>query len=296
MARTKGAANRVQLIDREVVSTTASQEILHLSRNEKKTPLEQLVSNMRTQQSYLDWIDSRHSLLQDAQKAALKHGPGLKKLRGPKDATYRKYRWYAEQQALLEAINGLEVFYKASLIALATSIQQHISPQKIKGAVDAKVLWVAPQGLPLVALIFEHRLFHDLEAVDEALKMLVNKGRYTPANLKGPLIRQVVAIQCVFQMRHTLSHNQGRVTNSDSAKFAALGFRVQAGEVLDPGKDQLGIVIRDLIKTEASDFTAWLLKETAGVLKALPSVPSSTRTAIESALGKHEDLDGVAWI
>ncbi|WP_190278958.1 hypothetical protein [Dokdonella koreensis] len=190
------------------------------------------------------------------------------------------------------------MFYKSSAIALARSLRRYVAPQKVKGSVDAKVLWLAQGSTSFVSLIFEHQLFHSLDAVDDATSMMIGAKRYTPSNLNGPLAGRVRAIQCVFQMRHTLSHNQGRVTQSDSAKFAALGFTAEHGEVLDPGKDHLGEVVRDLLKLEAQEFTAWLLAKTAAFLSSPGQRHPLTQKAkdrIEKLLGTHPDLDALAW-
>ena len=292
MSRPQGAANIKPFEERVAVATTSAQEVRHLARQTDLSPLDQFEALLRNQRNFLNWIDTRHSELADAKMQIDPSG------RGPKDGVYRKYRWYTEQQSLLEAINGLEVFYKSSSIALAKSVRRYVAPQKVKGSVDAKVLWLAQGSASFVSLIFEHQLFHNLDTIDDATNMLVGAKRYTPSNLNGPLAGRVRAIQCIFQMRHTLSHNQGRVTQSDSAKFASLGYAAEHGEVLDPGKDHLGDVVRDLLKLEAREFTAWLLSKTATFLSAAGQRHPLTQKAkdrIEKLVGSHPDLDALAW-
>lgn len=292
MPRTPGASNIQPFEARTKVATTSAQDVRHLARQSDLTPLAQFEALLRNQGNFLNWIDTRHSELAAAKSQINPTG------RGPKDGVYRKYRWYTEQQSLLEAINGFEVFYKSSAIALAKSVRRYVAPQKVKGSVDAKVLWLAQGSTSFVSLIFEHQLFHNLDAIDDATNMMIGAKRYTPNNLTGPLAGRVRAIQCIFQMRHTLSHNQGRVTQSDSAKFAALGFAAVHGEVLDPGKDHLGDVVRDLLKREAQEFTAWMLEKTAAFLapagQQLP-LARKTKDRIEKLLGKHTKLDALAW-
>ena len=292
MTRTQGAGNIQPFEARTAVATTSAQDVRHLASQSDLSPLDQFASLLRNQRNFLNWIDSRHSELANAKKQIDPNG------RGPKDGVYRKYRWYTEQQSLLEAINGFEVFYKSSSIALARSVRRHVAPQKIKGNVDAKVLWVAQGSASFISLIFEHQLFHNLEAVDDATNMLIGAKRYTPSNLNGPFAARVRAIQCIFQMRHTLSHNQGRVTQSDSAKFASLGYTAELGEVLDPGKEHLGDVVRDLLKMEAREFTAWTLSKTATFLSGAGQrhpLKQKTKDRIEKLLGKHPDLDALVW-
>lgn len=264
----------------------------HLARQADLRPLDQFEALLRNQRNFLNWIDTRHSELVAAKQQINPNG------RGPKDSVYRKYRWYTEQQSLLEAINGFEVFYKSTAIALAKSLRRHVPAQKIKGTVDAKVLWVSQGSSSFTSLIFEQQLFHNLETVDDMTNMLVNAKRYMPNNVNSPLAGRVRAIQCIFQIRHTLSHNQGRVTQSDSAKFAALGYTASHAEVLDPGKDHLGVAVRDLLKTEAQDFTAWALQKTAALLSPASqngALSQKTKNRIENLVGAHADLDALAW-
>lgn len=291
MPRTLGAKNIQPFTDRYAVATTSAQEIRHLAAQVNLTPFEQFDALLRNQRNFLNWIDTRHKELADAKRQLNPNG------RGPKDSVYRKYRWYTEQQSLLEAINGFEVFYKNTAIALARSIRRHVPPQRIKGSVDAKVLWASRGRTSFTSLIFEHQLFHSLEVVDEATNMLVEAKRYVPANLKSPLAIQgrVRALQCIFQIRHTLSHNQGRITQSDSAKFSSLGFKAIHGEILDPGNDNLGIVVRDVLKNEASDFTDWILAASAKFLSSNTPLPKATKDRIERYVGKHSDLDALQW-
>lgn len=290
MARTKGAANIQPFEAREVVATTSAQDVRHLARQSDLTPLDQFEALLRNQRNFLNWIDTRHTELIQANKKINPNG------RGPKDAVYRKYRWYTEQQSLLEAINGFEVFYKASAIALAKSIRRFVPAQKIKGSVDARVLWVTQGSASFSSLIFEHQLFHNLETIDDATNMLIGAKRYNPNNLTSPLAGRVRAVQCVFQMRHTLSHNQGHVTQSDTAKFAALGFNAVHAEVLDPGKDHLGSVVRDLLKIEAREFTSWLLTKTANYLPTTQHpLTQQTKDRIEKHIGKDAALNALHW-
>ncbi|MEY6432373.1 hypothetical protein ABC977_08140 [Thioalkalicoccus limnaeus] len=247
---------------------------------------------MKHQKNFLSWIESRHKQLLEAKRKA-----GEK---GPKDAVYKKYRWYSEQQLLLEAINAFEVFYKRSFIALAGPMRRYIPPEKIKGSVDAKTIWASERQRSLVALIFEHQLYHDLEQVDNIANMLVGHKRYKPNGLKSPLRKRVRALQCVFQIRHTLSHNQGYVTVSDAAKFKVLGFFAKSGEVIDPTKNHLGSVIRDLLRMEAKEFTDWLLASAAKHLGAYSDerkelLPQKLRGRIEQSVGRHSDIDALVW-
>lgn len=294
MARKLGAGN-IKAFDKTIsVATTDGQEIRHLARQFGLTPITQFDAQLRNQRSYLAWIDSRHSELLDAKRQLNPNG------RGPKDAIYRKYRWYAEQQSLLEAINGFEVFYKSTFIELSRAIRRYVPAQKIKGSVDARVLWVSQGSASFMSLIFEHQLFHNLETIDDMTAMLVGARRYMPNNTNNPLRQRVRAIQCAFQIRHTLSHNQGRVTQSDKAKFASFGYEATHSEVIDPSKDYLGISIRDLLLLEAKEFTEWLLQKTADFLSeqnrnAGVILKEKTRQRIERLLGIHPAITALPW-
>ncbi|WP_321880980.1 hypothetical protein [Burkholderia cepacia] len=292
MTRPAGSRNIQPIHERSSISTTSSNEIKHLANSSESSPLNEFTTLLQHQRNFLNWIDSRHEQLLEARRNA-----GQK---GPKDAVYRKYRWYSEQQLLLEAVNAFEVFYKRTFIALAEPLRRYVPPEKIKGTVDAKTLWASGRHGSLIALIFEHQLYHDLEQVDNIANMLVGQRRYKVSDLRSPLRKRVRALQCVFQVRHTLSHNQGYVTVSDSAKFKILGFSAKSGEVIDPAKDHLGDVIRDLLIDEAKQFTEWLLESTASHLKTYSDdrnelLPLRLKERIEQSVGNHHLIDALDW-
>lgn len=294
MTRKRGSENIKPFNKRNAVATTDAEEVKHLARQSELTPLNQFKSLLQNQHNYLAWIDSRHNELLEAKRQSNPAG------RGPKDSVYRKYRWYAEQQSLLEAINGFEAFYKLTFIALSRSIRKYVPAQKIKGSVDAKVLWVSQGSASFVSLIFEHQLFHNLESIDDATAMLVGARRYMPNNAKNQLRERVRALQCAFQIRHTLSHNQGKVTQSDRAKFASFGYEVTHSEVIDPKKDKLGTSVRELLKLEANEFTAWLLQKTADFLREQNRnlsviLEAKTKQRIEHFLGTHPTITALPW-
>lgn len=288
MARPRGAVNVVPFVDRDEISTTEAQGIRHLSRQVELCAQDQFNAQLRHQKSYLNWIDSRHQQLLDAKRQLDPEG------RGPKDAVYRKYRWYASQQCLLEAINAFEVFFKSSFVGLAKSIRRYVPPEKIKGNVDAKVLWASRGSASFTALIFEQQLFHNLENIDNVTSMLIGAKRYKPNDLNSPLRKRVVAIQTIFQIRHTLSHNQGNVTQSDRAKFASFGYEAEHSEVIDPSKDHFGDVVLDLLKQESKEFTEWLLKSTAKYLldrhrNGGITLKLRIKSRIEKNIGSHPE-------
>lgn len=294
MTRPAGAANIQPLEARKAIATTATQDIRHLAQQVNDTPRGQFKALLRHQRSYLAWIDTRHKELLTA-KRRLKPGG-----RGPKDAVYRKYRWYAQQQSLLEAINAFEVFYKTTFINLGEAIQNYVPPDKVKGTVEAKTLWAAVNPSSTVALIFEHQLFHNPKTVDDLTNLLVGDRRYMPDNVKGQFYARTKALQAVFQVRHTLSHNQGRVTQSDMAKFTALGYTVVQGEVLDPSNDHLGSVVRDLLLQEAEEFTDWLLDKTAQYLNQRSKDHGAVllaphRDALFNTVGSRPSLNSLPW-
>jgi hypothetical protein len=295
MTRPAGSANVVPFENRSSVTTTSAADIQHLSRYEHLSALDEFKNQLRHQRSFLQWITSRHESLQKAMNQLDSNG------RGPKDKTYRKYRWYAEQQALLEAINAFEVFFKRSLIALAKSLKPYIPAGKIKGSIDARVLWVTNGSEDVETLLFEPQLFHSLDAVDDATAMLIGKRRYQPDSLQGQYPRpRIKAIKGIFQIRHTLSHNQGFVTSSDSAKFQILDFKAEQGEVIDPSGDHTGRVIRKFLKEEAEGFTDWLLQQSADYLRKLNRINNVAllafhKNTIEQLLGSHVDIDNLPW-
>lgn len=295
MTRPTGSQNIVPFEARSSIATTSAAEIQHLSRYAHLTALDEFKNQLRHQRSFLQWIISRHESLQKAKRQLDPNG------RGPKDKTYQKYRWYAEQQTLLEAINAFEVFFKRSLVALAKSLRSYIPASKIKGSIDARVLWAANGAGDIEALLFEHQLFHSLGTVDDATGMLIGKRRYQPDNPQGQYSRsRLKALQGIFQIRHTLSHNQGFVTSSDSTKFQVYGFTATQGEIIDPSSEYTGRVVRQFLREEAEGFTEWLLQQISVYLRSLhqnDKVPllAVHKANIEQLLGSHADIDNLPW-
>ena len=295
MTRPAGTPNVVPFESRSSIATTSVADIQHLSRHEHLSALHEFKNQLRHQQSFLRWITSRHESLQTAKKQLDPNG------RGPKDKTYRKYRWHAEQQALLEAINAFEVFFKRSLVALAKSLKPYIPASRIKGSIDARVLWAANNSEEIESLLFEHQLFHSLGAVDEATGMLIGKKRYLPDNPQCQYPRpRIKALKGIFQIRHTLSHNQGLITTNDSTKFQIYGFDAVQGEVIDPSIDHTGDMIRRFLKDEAEGFTDWLLQQTADYLLTLNRNNNVTllavhKNTIEQLLGSHAEINNLPW-
>lgn len=293
MTRKKGSKNIVPFVSRKKVTTTDAKDIGHLSKQAEDTPLASFLSMVLHQKNYLVWIESRHKELIELKRQAGN--------RGPKDAIFKKYKWYAEQSTLLEAINAFELFYKNTFIALANSLRLVIPTDQIKGSIDSKVLWSLRGKASIASIIFEHQIFHDLSKIDECSGMLIKAKLYNPNNIKSPIRERILAIQAAFQVRHTLSHNQGKVTQSDRSKLVALGLDIEHGEVIDPSSDNLGKSIREFLKSEAKSYTAWLLSETAKYLKSRFDAKEIELTIklkerIEKNVGTHPDLSALTWI
>lgn len=294
MSRTKGAKNIVPFDARAQLPSSPNADIKHLAAGPKQTVLESFVSLLRHQDNYIKWIQSRHAELLKAKTSAPKG-------RGPKDATYGKYSWYAEHVLLLEAINAFEVYYKRSIVCLGAAIAAYVPADRVKGSIDTRILWTAPSGTQASDLIFESKLFHDLDSVDQATEALVQAKRYNK-NKPLPAIRGTVrSLQAIFQIRHTLSHNHGVLTASDAGKLKLLGYHVKVGEVIDPTKDNFGTAIRRALKIEATAFAEWLLGETAAYLNDVHSTSGlelsrSTFQSIEAHLGKNATLSGLPWV
>jgi len=299
MSRTKGAKNLTPFDARAEISTSPNADIKHLASSANQTVLEYFHDLLRHQSNYSRWIQTRH----DELKAAKDELARLKSLgaTGPKYATYRKYKWYSEYLVLLEAINAYEVFYKRSIIRLADAVRDYVPPDRLKGSIDARILWSAPPSTPTTELIFESQLYHDLDNVDKATDALIQAKRYNKNSPPAALKSTVRSLQAIFQIRHTLSHNHGLVTTSDAGKLKLLGYKAKPGEVLDPSKDDLGLAVNRALKLEAEAFTAWLLQATAAYLKTLHSssgvtLNRSTLTAIEQHIGKAAPLTSLTWV
>jgi len=116
----------------------------------------------------------------------------------------------------------------------------------------------------------------------------------------GRCLRNRQQPKAVFQIRHTLSHNHGLITASDAGKLKLLGYGAKVGEVLDPSRDDLGLVVVRVLEAEAKGFTSWLLQATAAYLRALQTSSGITLTratlvAIETHIGKSAPLSSLTW-
>lgn len=121
MGRTIGAKNFTAFNKRNSIETSTSKEVRHLA-NIKGSPLQEFSALLKHQGNFLGWVDSRHELVVEQKgKIDLLNGKIVGKgPKGAKDGTFVKYRWYAEQLILLEAINAFETFYKKTFVALST--------------------------------------------------------------------------------------------------------------------------------------------------------------------------------
>jgi hypothetical protein len=220
---------------------------------------------------------------------------------GAKEATFVKYRWYAEHLVLLEAINAFETFYKKTFIGLGAVVQEYVQPELMKAIkIEARLLWSISGAISVPALVFEQSLFHDLETIDGASEMLIGKKRYNQNYQTNPLGERVKALRAIFQIRHTLSHNSGLVTESDGAKFKRLTFDITPQQVIDPARNQLGLAVFRELEAEAKDFTSWLADETAAFLEECITdrgieIPTSKQNELESLLGPHVSWATVPW-
>lgn len=300
--RTKGAKNRVAFERRQVIATSSSEHIRHLA-SITGNPLEEFRALLNHQDRFLVWLDKRYDTIVGQKKTidALEEKRGGKGPTGAKAATFVKYRWYAEQLVLLEAINAFETFFKRTFVKLGKILQGFVQPGEMKNiSVDPRLLWSITDSKCIPELVFEQRLFHDLDEIDNAAYMLIGKRRYIPKQPNSSMKIRVRALQVIFQIRHTLSHNSGLVTASDAAKFRRFQSVVTVGEVIDPVKDDLGLSVFRELETEAMDITTWLAKETAAFLTRCAheqglSVPKSTRKSLKSLLGNNECWKAVPW-
>lgn len=294
MTRTSGSANVVSFEKRSGIETTSSTDIKHLAKSSGSTRCKEFHDLLNHQSNYLKWIDTRHEELQSAKD---KLTPGGK---GPKDSTYRKYRWYAEQQVIFESINAFEVFYKQTFIKLATALRLYIPSENIKGSVDSKILWSIQGKTSVPALIFEHQLYHDLDQIDKVSAMLIGARRYNINSPAAGMAQKNKSLQAIFQVRHTLAHNQGIVTTSDSAKFKIHGYSSSIGEAIDPTKNNFGESIRRALKQEALDYTEWLINASAVYLEKLHNssgivLRKQTLIRIQKTIGSTTKLEALPW-
>lgn len=294
VGRKTGTKNVELFGDRTSIATTSDDDIKHLARVVKATNFLTFKTLIDHQFAYIKWIEDRHTELKKLKKAAAGSN------RGPKESTYQKYKWYSEQLITLEAINAFETFYKQTLISLAKAIRDHVPAERLKGSVDSKILWSVRGRFSMPEVMFEHQLFHDLEKVDELTTILIQKKRYVFGSASLDLKKSIRAIETIFQIRHTLSHNQGYVTISDAAKFKMRGRSIESLQVIDPSKEKLGYAIRKFLLKEAEEFTVWLVDATSDYLKSRERdcgaiLQNSILSRIESEIGTSAKLQALPW-
>lgn len=257
-------------------------------------PRERFHRLLTHQSNFLHWLDQRHTQLTTAKQeiAQLTGAPPTRGPNGPKSETFRKYQAYSEQLVLLEAINGFEVFFKTTFVELARCLKLYIPDVRVKGTADARALWLYGGAIDPVSVLFESRLFHDVDEIDKATQMLIDQKYYAGGH---DVIRQqrLQAMKCIFQIRHTLSHNSGVVTHSDSAKYALIGFKATPSEFIDPSADGLGVVVLEFLRDEADEYTEWIRGATVAYLitemrRTGSSVPQGIRESLQACLGGTE--------
>ncbi len=300
--RTRGAKNVVSFANRTDLETSTSKQVRHLA-DIGGNPVTEFQNLLRHQANFLDWVEDRHERIVEY-KIEINTLRGAANRRGPKGAkeeTFVKYRWYSEQLVLLEAINAFEVFYKKTFIELGEILQPYVQPEAMKDSkIDARLLWSLSGNMSVPAMLFEQKLFHDLDAVDEVLEMLIGSKRYKQQNPAANMVDRVRSLRSIFQVRHTLSHNNGLVTDSDAAKYRRLRLRVAARQVIDPSKNHLGVAIFRELVAEAKDFTDWLANAAATFLTKCVNdrgvaVPTAKRTALTRFLGRNACWASVPW-
>jgi hypothetical protein len=304
--RTKGSKNITPFGERTDIGTSAGAQVRHLA-DIKGSPLDEFVGLLNHQARFLNWLESRHYVIVDLKKQVYKLSK-KKKGQGPtgaKKETFVKHRWYAEQLVLLDAINAFETFYKKTFVSLGTALRSYVLPDEQRVvSVSARRLWtitgenVFPSLVPELA--FEQDLFHDLSAIDRASEMLIGRRRYNKKSPKNPLAKRVRALSGIFQIRHTLSHNSGVVTDGDKSKFNDIGFIIDTHGIVDPTKDHLGFAIFKELEAEANDYTAWIASATAEYLNDCIqernlAIPESTKAELEGVLGPHACWESVKW-
>ena len=298
MSRTVGTKNIASFDKRDAIASSHDSQIKHLATEAPNTSLDEFLRVLTHQRNYIDWIQTRHDDLTAAKdKIAVLNGGTARK---PKDATFRKYKWYAEHVALLEVINAFEVFYKRTTINLAKAIRWYVPADRLKGSIDTKILWSVRGRFSFAEMIFEHQLYHDLDNIDRACESLILAKRYNKSSPKPDVKSVVRSLQVIFQIRHTLSHNHGLLTGSDVGKLKILGFDATIGEVIDPSKNDFGLSINRFLETEAREFTNWLLAATAKYLQNYAkngeySLTRRTLGRIENTIGKSSELSAINW-
>lgn len=267
MPRTHNALNIEAFHARKKISTSSNKDVLHLA-TVTGSPVERFVSLVRHQENFLNWIDKRHTMLQEAHEALGKNSPKTK--------VFLKYNWYSKQLVLLESINAFEKFYKSMIVELCDAIRPYVKATGLKPfEIDAAHLFGDLPNSTLITAYFESRTYHNPDAIDSVTNMLIGKKRYDPSQLasknKEDVKQRKRCLQAIFQIRHTLSHNNGFVTDSDAVKLKKYGLLIQAEGVIDPNKDHLREAICRFMIDEALSYHEWLMSETTMFLRSRTS-------------------------
>lgn len=289
MAKKGRPRTHVRFEERQKVETSKASLLRYVAA--AGSPLERFHTLLGHQASFLKWVEQRHVHLTAAKEriASLTGAPTTQGPNGPKSETFRKYQSYSQQLVLLEAVNGFEVFFKNTFIELARCLRSHVPDQRISGSVDARVLWMYGAAIDPVSVLFESRLFHDTKEIDKVTQMLIEQ-KYYSGKLDPHRQTRLQALKCIFQIRHTLSHNSGVVTHSDASKFKLLGYVAEPDRFINPSADGLGEVVFEFLKEEASEYTDWLRDKTvqyltAEMTRAAASLPDDMRGALAACLG-----------
>jgi len=300
MARPPGSKNMIRFLDRKRIPTSRHTDVSYYPSS--KNPLTVYQGQLSNARNFLLWLDKTQEALRStiSDLNVYLEANNVTSRRGPKGATSGKYKWYSQQLTLLESINGFESFVKQSLIVLTDLIAQFLKHTRFNGTVDVSRLIESSTPVSVGKLLWEDQLFHHPDSIDDATNKLIGAKLYTINRMTEENYPRGRALLCAFQIRHTLSHNCGYVTQSDMMKFRHIRFQVDQDQLIDPSKDQLGEAVLQFLEREAELFNAFLILETANSLNRIlrsngESIPWSKRRDFEILLGRSSNWDNLPW-
>ena len=244
MSKSKTRGRSRHLLEIKEIPTTKLSDIKKLSSQENMTPLNKFLNTLTNQKNLFNWVEKKVNDI-DNINDKLKSISNNYRYRTARNETYNQYLWYLRKICLLEAINAFETFYKDSVISLSKILLDNINLDKIKGSIE-KSLIIKLNPNDVINVVFESELYHSTSKINEITQLLfsncedssfylkIEKPTKNPKNLKYK--EEAENIDIIFQLRHTLSHNNGFVTISDAKKIRRLSGNVKERETLDLSK------------------------------------------------------------
>lgn len=291
------------------IPTTSLQEIKGFSNFENLTTLQIFKKQIDKQKNFFKWLDSKIDTIDEL----VEKSKGEKK-NTARNRSYAQYLWYLRKLLLLDIINSFETFYKNIAIDIANILTIYIDEIKVKGSVEKSLILKASDS-DIINLIFESDLYHSISSINDITNVFFqycsskqfysNDMRTENCTKKIRCKNDINKINLVFQIRHTLSHNNGFVTVSDAKKIKVLSGKVKEKETIDPSKNidiknkqkntrviSYHEAICKFLYQEASEFNDWVIER---LEESLDRIIVSGKTIQPETIDKIKKRFGFEW-